>query len=124
MLKIREIAAEIAKHLFTNGAGQRADRLVMELPGGGNGGGWAENCLADQIAKCLLASINSLSFSHKVTGTIGFIESDSAFGPIRIFEKTWACGSLAGGFCNGFCHGEELAREWYLEHSAKIFKGD
>lgn len=49
----RELAEAIAKRLFTNGAEQVAERLVLELPGGRDGGGWCQKAAEDQIEKVL-----------------------------------------------------------------------
>jgi hypothetical protein len=48
-----KLAKKIARMLFTNGAGQRADRLVLELPGKVDGGGWSEFAVAGQIQRLL-----------------------------------------------------------------------
>lgn len=52
----QEIADELTEHLFTNGFGEKAQRLVLELPGGGNGGGWGKRPVRD----ILLAHIQVL----------------------------------------------------------------
>lgn len=49
----RELAQRIADALFTNGAGQEARRLVLELDGGRDGGGWCKKAVADRIAAAL-----------------------------------------------------------------------
>ena len=41
-IELQELATEIAKYLFTDGSGQRAERLVLELKKGHMGGGWSE----------------------------------------------------------------------------------
>jgi hypothetical protein len=50
-----EIADDVIKALFTNGAGQTASRLVLELENGRNGGGWgyrpARDFIVDVIEK-------------------------------------------------------------------------
>jgi hypothetical protein len=50
----RTLAEEIARRLFTNGADQKAQRLVLEMPNGGNGGGWSEKPMADYIERILV----------------------------------------------------------------------
>ena len=35
-----KLADKITNHLFTNGAGHKAKRLVFEMEDGSNGGGW------------------------------------------------------------------------------------
>lgn len=45
----RDLAKEIAADLFTNGLGQHARRLVLELENGHNGGGWCERAVVDRI---------------------------------------------------------------------------
>lgn len=50
----RKLAEEIAKALFTNGAGEHAERLVLEIPGAKrNGGGWCERAVADVVEDAL-----------------------------------------------------------------------
>jgi hypothetical protein len=51
--EFREVAEKIARRLFVNGHGQHAKRLVLELPGDRDGGGWAESAVADQVEKIL-----------------------------------------------------------------------
>lgn len=46
-------ARRIAHNLFTNGSGDHAKRLVMELSGDRGGGGWCEGAVVDQIRKAL-----------------------------------------------------------------------
>lgn len=50
-----ELADRIVDCLFTNGNGSRAQRLVLELPGKKDGGGWSECGAYDQIRKVLAA---------------------------------------------------------------------
>ena len=52
----RRLAEKVARGLFTNGAGEHAERLVLDFPGGRNGGGWCESAVADQIAAALAAA--------------------------------------------------------------------
>lgn len=49
----RVLARRIAEELFTNGAGQFANRLVLELPDGSDGGGLAFGPAIDRIEKAL-----------------------------------------------------------------------
>lgn len=49
-------AETIAAHLFTNIAGQVAERLVLELPDGREGGGWGLEPAIRQIEKILDAT--------------------------------------------------------------------
>ena len=49
----RQVAETIAQDLFTNGNGDRAKRLVSELPDGRDGGGWCESAVVDRIAMML-----------------------------------------------------------------------
>lgn len=51
--EFRELAERIATVLFTNGDGQMAGRLVLEMPRG-DGGGWSRLAAADQIEKILV----------------------------------------------------------------------
>lgn len=52
------LAAKIVERLFTNDAGEQAERLVLELPGGKNGGGWARDPAADQVYLILTEALN------------------------------------------------------------------
>jgi len=49
----RALARRIATDLFTNGLGQFADRLVLELPGKVDGGGWNFTSAIDRIERAL-----------------------------------------------------------------------
>lgn len=53
-LATRELANRIAEKLFTNGWGKRAERLVLELPDGSDGGGWCEKSAAHEIERVLM----------------------------------------------------------------------
>ena len=44
-----ELAAQIAEDLFTNGANEQADRLVLTSKDGRDLGGWSESALAHHI---------------------------------------------------------------------------
>jgi len=44
-----DLAHRIAERLFTNGANQRAGRLVLEMVGGHDGGGWCYDAVVAQI---------------------------------------------------------------------------
>ena len=44
-----DIADDIADYLFTNGSGQKAKRLVLELDNGCDGGGWCKKAVVDVI---------------------------------------------------------------------------
>lgn len=50
--RIRELAAQIARDLFTNGGGERATRLVL-MENVRDLGGWGESVVADRIADAL-----------------------------------------------------------------------
>lgn len=52
----RQLAAKLAKELFTEGGGRRARRLVMEQDQALNGSGWCESAVADRI-EVLLKSL-------------------------------------------------------------------
>lgn len=49
----RMLAMRIAAELFTNGNGNVAKRLVLELEDGRNGGGWAITAAVDRIEKLI-----------------------------------------------------------------------
>jgi hypothetical protein len=53
--RVRELAARIARRLFTNGSAERAQRLVLTVdrPVPRDLGGWSEDAAADQIAQVL-----------------------------------------------------------------------
>jgi hypothetical protein len=55
------LAAEIARALFTDGMGKRAKRLIMEIGGWRDGGGWSEEGAALQIERVLETSPNAPS---------------------------------------------------------------
>jgi len=48
-----DLATEIAHHLFTDGNGQRAHRLVLWMAGKDSGDGWAEEPMRDHIERIL-----------------------------------------------------------------------
>ena len=50
----RSIAVRIAEELFTNGQGEEAVRLRLELPDGRYGGGWGQKPVIDKITDVLL----------------------------------------------------------------------
>ena len=49
---------QIAERLFTNGAGKKAQRLILELPGGSHGGGWCKQAVMDVINDILKSNKN------------------------------------------------------------------
>jgi len=49
----KSLAVRIAGELFINGAGEEAQRLVLELPTGGNGGGWCQKAVIDRVEAIL-----------------------------------------------------------------------
>ena len=51
---IREIAEAIADSLMTNGNEERAERLVLELPDGRDGGGWCRSSVVSTAENELL----------------------------------------------------------------------
>ncbi len=52
--KARDLAKKIADALFTNGAGETAKRLVLELEEKRTGGGWCRSAVIDSIEEVLL----------------------------------------------------------------------
>lgn len=60
------LAKKIAERLFTNGVGDIADRLVLELPGKRDGGGWCRKAAEDRIAEVLAVSMDVEAISAKV----------------------------------------------------------
>lgn len=53
----QKLAATIADDLFTNGNGDEADHLVLELPNGRNGGGWCKSAVAGRIERAMNAAV-------------------------------------------------------------------
>ena len=51
----RHLASRIADTLFTNGSKQKAERLVLELGGKRDGGGWCKSAAIDAIERILKA---------------------------------------------------------------------
>jgi hypothetical protein len=54
--KARKLAEKIADELFTNGQNQVAQRLVIELPGKQDGGGWCRISVVGIIARNIVES--------------------------------------------------------------------
>jgi len=52
----QKLAATIADDLFTNGSGDEAERLVLELTGGRDGGGWCKVAVVGRIERALNAA--------------------------------------------------------------------
>lgn len=48
-----DLADKIADRLFTNGAGERAKALILQLEDGGNGCGWSREAARKQIIEVL-----------------------------------------------------------------------
>lgn len=55
--QIKQLAAEIARDLFTNGFNERADRLVLTSKNGRDLGGWGEPMVRDRIADKLREAV-------------------------------------------------------------------
>jgi len=51
----RTLAKRIAQSLFTNAYHQEAQRLVLEMPNGQDGGGWCKSAATDYIERLLKA---------------------------------------------------------------------
>jgi hypothetical protein len=51
--EIYTLAERITDYLFTSGAGESAERLVLELRGRRNGGGWARSAAASAIDRVI-----------------------------------------------------------------------
>jgi len=54
-MDIEKVADEIVENLFENGYGEKAQRLVLELEDGSNGGGWCKQAVKDVIVAKLKA---------------------------------------------------------------------
>jgi hypothetical protein len=54
-MTVRQFAEQIARDLFTNGLGQRADRLLLvrDVDPPSSLGGWSEEAMADRIEEAL-----------------------------------------------------------------------
>lgn len=48
-MDVKKVADEIVNYMFTNGAGEKAQRLVLELEDGSNGGGWCREAVTAAI---------------------------------------------------------------------------
>ena len=55
-----EVARGIADRLFVNNSREMAERLVLELPGKRDGGGWCYSAVVDQIVAALYEKEKSL----------------------------------------------------------------
>lgn len=55
--RVRALAEQIARRLFTNGSAERAQRLVLTIdkPVARNLGGWCEAAAVDQIVQVIAA---------------------------------------------------------------------
>jgi hypothetical protein len=51
----KKLASEIIKELSTNGTGKQARRIVLEMPDGSDGGGWALYAAQSKIEEILRA---------------------------------------------------------------------
>jgi GH18 family chitinase len=59
------LAAEIAAALFTDGTGKRAKRLIMEIGGWRDCGGWSEAGAAQQIERVLAQLPNAIALTDR-----------------------------------------------------------
>jgi len=59
MTNARKLAGKIADELMTNGAGDKAQRLVMELKDGRDAGGWCRNAVIIVVERILEANGNN-----------------------------------------------------------------
>ncbi len=55
-MNTKTIAKKIADQFFQNGQGKKAERLVLELKGKRNGGGWCKQAVIDVIVAQLEAA--------------------------------------------------------------------
>lgn len=55
----RLVARKAADYLFTNGNGDRAKRLVLELSGGKDGGGWCYDAVIAGIMNAICDVVES-----------------------------------------------------------------
>jgi len=56
--ELLQLATAIADELFTNGQGQRAERLVLTSRFGSDLGGWCQRAVIDVIARQLRATLS------------------------------------------------------------------
>lgn len=57
---MQALAAEIARELFTDGMGNRANRLIMEIGGWPGWCGWSESGARNAIERVLARSPNAV----------------------------------------------------------------
>lgn len=55
------VSKKIVDELFVNGAGQQADRLMLVLTNGKDGGGWAKNAARDIILKHIFEALEQIN---------------------------------------------------------------
>ena len=55
--EVEQLAEWIVSDLFTNGVGQKAKRLVLELEDGRDGGGWGRGPAKDRIETILRSQV-------------------------------------------------------------------
>jgi len=55
---LKEAAERLARELFTNGFGDKADRLELVLPNNRRVGGWCEEVVVDRIMNVLISARN------------------------------------------------------------------
>ena len=48
-----KLADEIVEYLFVNGIGSKAQRLVLELEDGKDGGGWCKAAVRDVVVRVI-----------------------------------------------------------------------
>lgn len=54
------LAKQIADDLFTNCFGEKAERLVLEIPGTNNGGAWSYDAVVARIVKLMVSKPTGL----------------------------------------------------------------
>jgi hypothetical protein len=78
---LQRLAERIAARIFTNGAGDVAERLVLELKGGKDGGGWGRKPVVDLIAQEIAAdpAADVVAENRRLKGILKSITSRPAW---------------------------------------------
>lgn len=67
--RIRQMAECIADDIMLNGNNEKAERIVLLLPGDRDGGGWSRDALVARIAKMLLQLEGGLATAVPTTAS-------------------------------------------------------
>jgi hypothetical protein len=87
-----QIADEVIKTLFTNGAGEKASHIVLELEDGHNGGGWGERPARVHVAEVIEKYIARIGAVEQMRAADGAWDCLNCKKPnIAVAEKCWFC---------------------------------